>query len=587
MDNFGMMRSPSLTPAATLASPTLHPPPILEESGSLEDGAHVELKPAGLEPVPLGGGSLSLTFRGQSSSFGHHREHTELDYGPDGHLHVKPRHYKAHSPTISGRLLDFVGVPTHLTISGMLWSLCSLFVPATATTILYFCNQAITMMFVGQLLGTESLAHYAVGISVFNICGLSIGLGFATGLDTLCSQAYGRDPKGPEVGILLQRGLLICLSLGVPVVIAFYTIEPLLIRVFGPALGVGISNFLVASPPYLAGLIINFCLQKALQAQHLPILAVWANVASALACPVFNYWLTPHGVRHAVAAVSLSVYVAVIVMAAGAYLHPKSVMRLAPWPARAAFSREGAMEFVRVGFPAMLSVVSEWWAFEFIIAFSASYGENVVTAFTICMNILTFMFAIPSGLAVAAGVMCGNFLGANDPRGAQSFARMAIVIGAVVTFSVNCGLFVFGNHVFRLYTNDKHVLKLMQNVLVLLAVFHVGDATQTVLQGIFRGAGRQAMSARIVLSSLWLVGLPMSWYLGSVMKPLDGILMGLIAGFIVEIPMLTFDMLFRWDWDALAAAAAESKLEEELSEQRPLTTGIDRAEGKTTGYGTV
>jgi MATE family multidrug resistance protein len=567
MDN-AMIRSPGFTPAQAFAeAPAL--PPELDETEADDEG--------------LMGGPCAREAECQTSFAGAatgHRQVTELDFGPDGHAHVKPRHYKTHDNSITGRLLDFLGIPTHLTVTGMLSDLFRLFIPATATTILYFCNQAITMMFVGQTLGVEELAYYAVGISVFNIVGLSIGLGMATALDTLCSQAYGRNKEGPEVGILLQRGLVVCLSLAVFVVLGFSFVTPMLSDVFGPKLGPGIAVFLTHSPLYLFALIVNFCVQKALQAQQLAILPVWANVASAVACPAFNYWLTPKGVDHAAYAIGLSVCVAVVVMVIGAVLHPKTILFRCAWPSREALDIEGAIEFVRVGVPGMFSVVAEWWAFEIIIAFSSRYGETVVTAFTICMNVLTFMFAFPSGLAVAAGVLCGNFLGANDPRGARSYARLSILVGFALTVGVNLALIFFGPHVFRLYTKDKHVLDLLNGVLGLLVVFHIGDATQSVMQGVFRGAGRQAMSARIVLVSLWLVGLPASWFLGETMEPLRGILSGLILGFIVEIPLMAIDMLVRWDWEALAEKAATTKLE-----QAAETQGLSGE--KPVDYGTV
>uniref|UniRef100_A0A7S1PNW8 Membrane transporter protein n=1 Tax=Neobodo designis TaxID=312471 RepID=A0A7S1PNW8_NEODS len=571
MDN-AMIRSPGFTPAQAFADPPALPPELDEVDA--DDDSLTQLHKPGREV------ECQTSFGGPPRSG---RQVTELDFGPDGHAHVKPRHYKSHDSSLSGRLLDFLGVPTHLSVSGMLVDLFRLFIPATATTILYFCNQAITMMFVGQTLGVEELAYYAVGISVFNIVGLSIGLGMATALDTLCSQAYGRDKKGPEVGILLQRGLVVCLSLASLVIVGFFFVTPLVSSVFGPKLGAGIALFLKSSPLYLVALICNFCVQKSLQAQQLAILPVWANVASAVACPAFNYWLTPHGVDHAAIAIGLSVCVAVVVMVVGALLHPHSIIFNCTWPTREAVDLRGAVEFMKVGVPGMFSVVAEWWAFELIIAFSARYGETTVTAFTICMNVLTFMFAFPSGLAVAAGVLCGNFLGANDPRGARSYARLALLVGGVLTLCVNLGLIFLGPKVFRLYTNDKHVLHLLNGVLSLLVVFHVGDASQSVMQGVFRGAGRQAMSARIVLVSLWLVGLPASWYLGESLEPLRGILTGLIVGFVVEIPLMAIDMLVRWDWEALAEAAAATKLEEQAAE----TQALNRGESDPANYGTV
>ena len=60
-----------------------------------------------------------------------------------------------------------------------------------------------------------------------NILGLSLGLGIATALDTLSSQAYGAaQPK--MLGIYLQRSVLILGALFVPVFIVNYFTDEIL-----------------------------------------------------------------------------------------------------------------------------------------------------------------------------------------------------------------------------------------------------------------------------------------------------------------------------------------------------------------------
>ena len=78
-----------------------------------------------------------------------------------------------------------------------------------------------------------------------------------------------------------------------------------------------------------------------------------------------------------------------------------------------------------------------------------------------------------------------------------------------------------------------------------------------VLQGAFRGVGRQRQSAQVVLVSLWLIGVPCSYvYALRLGWGLPGVLLGSITGFAVEIPLLLGDMMCRWDWRELALQAS-------------------------------
>eukprot|EP00759_Apiculatamorpha_spiralis_P028968 PhF_6_TR31405/c0_g1_i1/m.46023 len=57
--------------------------------------------------------------------------------------------------------------------------------PMTASQLLFFSNQAITMMFVGNFLGTDMLAAYTMALSVFNVSGQSLAVGFLACLDAI------------------------------------------------------------------------------------------------------------------------------------------------------------------------------------------------------------------------------------------------------------------------------------------------------------------------------------------------------------------------------------------------------------------
>lgn len=58
-------------------------------------------------------------------------------------------------------------------------------------------SQIITLSFVGRYLGEMGVAQYSASIIIFNMTGFSFIQGFGAAIDTLSSQAYGKNKKSP------------------------------------------------------------------------------------------------------------------------------------------------------------------------------------------------------------------------------------------------------------------------------------------------------------------------------------------------------------------------------------------------------
>jgi Na+-driven multidrug efflux pump len=226
----------------------------------------------------------------------------------------------------------------------------------------------------------------------------------------------------------------------------------------------------------------------------------------------------------------------------------------------------------------------EWWSFEVLQVFAARGSkvaleqEHDVAVFSIGMNYLLLLFAMPAGIAVSASTFIGNSLGANRPAAAKKYFRLAISIAICASAFTSCLTFVLGKKLFALYTTDPVLLEGLDRTIPLLMVCHVCDCCQTSLQGVFRGAGKQNRSALLVLMSLWGVGLPMAFLLGVVAgMRVTGVWLGFLCGMAVEVPLLLWDPLFRWDWKELAATAS-AKMAEKVETSEVETSEKDRAD---------
>ncbi|KAH7287925.1 hypothetical protein KP509_31G003400 [Ceratopteris richardii] len=84
---------------------------------------------------------------------------------------------------------------------------CRISGPLIAVNLLQMTYQMISLVFIGHV-GELELASSSIAISMANVTGYSVLMGMASGLETLCGQAYGAK-QYELIGLYLQTGLLV------------------------------------------------------------------------------------------------------------------------------------------------------------------------------------------------------------------------------------------------------------------------------------------------------------------------------------------------------------------------------------------
>ena len=518
-------------------------------------------------PLVVACGAGESVFVPPPVSFGTSAGDSEVvEHRNDSHLPAATGRSAGWSGFLGWLSKEVVSVPAgHSLENEMLPTLLRNALPASGASLLYFAAQQILLMFVGHHLTPTEMAQYVVGISVFNVAGLSLALGFGGALDTLFSQAYGRLRVGEEtqtaveMGVIAQRGLLLATCLCFPIIIFFYAIGPLLSHFFGE-IGAGAAVFLRYMPPYLLLVTLSSVFHKAFNAQGRTEMMMLAYLACVVVSFPLAYLLSPFGLPGCAAALSGSTVVLFAVSVALGFFHPVSLLhRGAKWPLDPlTLQRRPIKEHCKIGFASTVAVCAEWWAFEVLNLTVVRLGPIATDAFNIAYSITACMWAIgAAGTSTAAGVATGNAIGAGEPMLARAYARLSLVL-------VCCGwgvdivlLAVFHRAIFFAYTSSPEVLQQLQGIVVWMCLHHIGDATQFVFQGICRGIGRQAQVARICLVGLWLVALPTSLLFSRVLGlGLHGVFSGFALGLLLVLVPVLFLYLRSIDW---VAAVEESK----------------------------
>jgi Na+-driven multidrug efflux pump len=226
-----------------------------------------------------------------------------------------------------------------------------------------------------------------------------------------------------------------------------------------------------------------------------------------------------------------------------------------------AIQPKAIIEFLTLGIPGMLQVMFEWVAFEILALLCGILpnGDDAIIgigANNIVTNIALLTFMPYLGLSIAGSVRIGNALGAGDVHRAEVASNLTLVTAAVFSV-VNMTLLLSLRKVLPwFFTTDLDIIHQAEQLLLLSAMYQIPDALNACAQGIFRGSGRQGLSAKFNFVAFYIIGLPLGYVLGIQLGyGVVGLWLGMTVG-LLFVAITGVIVIFRSDWKKLAADAA-------------------------------
>jgi MATE family multidrug resistance protein len=420
----------------------------------------------------------------------------------------------------------------------------ALAVPVVFVQLGFMAMGVVDTLMVGQL-SARALAAVAIGnLYFFNVT--IFGTGTLMALDPIVAQAVGAGDD-ETVARSLQRGLIIALGMSV-VTACLLAPSASILRVFRqpaeiiPDASAYLRISIVGALPYYAFGV----LKQSLQALHRVAPIVWTIIVANLANAAFN-WVFVYGhfgspafgVAGSAIATSIGRWLQFVMLLIVArrdlrtYVRPIRA-RIWEWPPI------GRM--LRIGMPIGAQQALEAGAFGAIGLFMGMIGTIAVAAHQIAITLAAFTFMVPLGVGSAAAVRVGNAIGAHDLPRAKSAIRAAYLCG--VGFMCVTAIVFLGvpGLLARAFTSDAQVIRLASILIPIAGFFQVFDGGQAVGAGVLRGAGDTTAPLIVMLAAYWLLGVPVSAYMGF-FTPLGP--RGLWWGFVISLAVVAIFLYLR------------------------------------------
>ena len=400
---------------------------------------------------------------------------------------------------------------------------------------------------VGQL-GTAELAAVSLGNS-FVFIAMSLGIGFSTAITPLVAEADSANniSQGKNA---FKHGLILCTLLSVILFLIILLLKPLMYYMDQPKevveLAIPYLNYVALS---LIPLIIFQALKQFSDGLSNTKYPMYATILANVINIVLNYLLIfgSFGIpKLGIVGAAIGTLFSRIIMVYFLWMIFKSKDKFRPYITNFNFKKieqKISAKLFNLGFPSALQMFFEVGIFTAAIWLSGVLGKNPQAANQIALNLSSMTFMVGIGLSVAAMVRVGNQKGLNDFVSLRRIAFSIFFLTFIIEIIFASFFLIFRDWLPTLYidgdtlvniNDNKEVVLIASKLLLVAAFFQIFDGLQVAILGALRGLQDVKIPAFITFVSYWIVGFPVSYYLG-LYTSLEsvGIWIGLFTGLFV------------------------------------------------------
>jgi MATE family multidrug resistance protein len=400
---------------------------------------------------------------------------------------------------------------------------------------------------VGQL-GTAELAAVSLGNS-FVFIAMSLGIGFSTAITPLVAEADSANniSQGKNA---FKHGLILCTLLSVLLFLIILLLKPLMYYMDQPKevveLAIPYLNYVALS---LIPLIIFQALKQFSDGLSNTKYPMYATILANVINIVLNYLLIFGSFgfpKLGIVGAAIGTLFSRIIMVYFLWMIFKSKDKFRPYITNFDFKKieqKISTKLFNLGFPSALQMFFEVGIFTAAIWLSGVLGKNPQAANQIALNLSSMTFMVGIGLSVAAMVRVGNQKGLNDFISLRRIAFSIFFLTFIIEIIFASFFLIFRDWLPTLYidgdtlvniNDNKEVVLIASKLLLVAAFFQIFDGLQVAILGALRGLQDVKIPAFITFISYWIVGFPVSYYLG-LYTSLEsvGIWIGLFTGLFV------------------------------------------------------
>ncbi len=396
-------------------------------------------------------------------------------------------------------------------------------------------------------LGVETLAAVAVGGSLWFFA-FTIGLGLLMAISPIAARHYGAG-DAHLIGRYTRQGIYLGIALAIPIIFAAqYLVGPLLVFIpIDPGfreMTIGYTQAItLGAPGMFVFLALRFTTEGIGVTKPLMYISIFAIV-----CNVFLNWVlifgnlgAPElgaigcGIASAITMWLIAIIMVVYMVTAKRYKSMEIFSHLSPPRLKV------LREIFSLGLPIAVTITAEAGLFNAVSILMGTLGAAITAAHQIAINFASTMFMIPLALSSAITIRVAHELGAGEFKRARYAGGFGIFICGAFMACAAIFLLVFSDSIVTMYTTNEAVKDIAISLLLMAAIFQVGDGVQIGAAGALRGYKDTRVPMIINTFAYWVLAFPLAYLAAVTFKmPPNYIWGGFVIGLGVAAILLTW-----------------------------------------------
>lgn len=435
---------------------------------------------------------------------------------------------------------------------GIIKKIFALALPMAGTQLINVASGFFCMAMIAHL-GQQVLAASALIFST-QLSIMVTGMSILFSLSVLIGHAYGAKEYS-VIGNFVQQGWTLALLISIPITVFFWNIHSILIY-FGQSATIAktVQVYFHAYVWGVAPACLSACNQQFGYAVHKKMLMVSTSVISVVILLITAYVfifgkfgmpaLGVAGLGYAMAAQ----YGFYFIFTTAYFYFEKSFKRFDLFSYRVHQHWEHFRKMIKIGWPISVQMGGEMLSF-FVSGIMIGWiGITALGAYQVVNQYYCLMVIPIFSLSQASAILIGHARGAKQTHEVNKLSHASIGIVLVLCLLVACAFFLIPKTLVSLYLDVNNpanaaIVHLAVLIFSIIAFSQIFDGLRNILIGILRGLFDTRFPMYTSLTTIWLVGMPISYTLAFIFKlGAVGFVIGGAVGMLCGVSV----MLYRW-----------------------------------------
>jgi len=203
------------------------------------------------------------------------------------------------------------------------------------------------------------------------------------------------------------------------------------------------------------------------------------------------------------------------------------------------FDREIFIHSVRIGLPTGIQQTFVALGNLALMGIVNTFGTNVIAGFSVASRLDSLAMVPAMSFSQAISTFVGQNIGANKIERIRTGLISTIKMSGIVTIVTTIVIILWGHLIMSLFTNDSEVIRIGDEYLTIVSIFYILFTLMFIFTGIMRGAGDTLIPMFFTLISLWIIRIPLAYFLSGKIGA-AGIWWAIPAGWFVGLSLVFF-----------------------------------------------